>query len=286
MIGLEFSCAAIVLVFLVVRARRHPNPQVFLRRMALMSVAGWISEDTVIRAYGFYYYSPKWSLIIDHVPLMIILIWPVVIHSAWDLARHLAGRGPRTPWIAAGFVLADAWLIEPVAVKSGLWWWTEPGLFDVPPIGVLGWSIFAWFVVTLFERAEARQDHLPTELGLLVVPAVGSHLVLVGAWWAAFRWLNGTVPDLAGVSAAWLLSLGFTAWALRSRARRKVPFVEMLLRAPGAGFFFVLLALHGGDRMTLVAYALGFAPPYSALVDVVVVFGTSNATSSQRPTST
>lgn len=268
MIALELSCAAIVLTFLVVRAGRHPHPQVFLRRMALMSLAGWISEDTVIRAYGFYHYSPKWSVILDHVPLMIILIWPVVIHSAWDLARHLAGRcHPRLPWLAAGFVLADASLIEPVAVKSGLWWWTEPGLFDVPPIGILGWAIFSGFVVRIFERSEARQDDLRTDLSALVVPAIGTHVVLVALWWAAFRWTNAQIPDLAGVALVWTLALAFTARAVARRARRKVPFVEMLLRAPGAGFFFVLLALHGTDRLTLVAYALAFAPPYLALVD-------------------
>lgn len=268
MIALELSCIAIVLTFVVVRARRHPRPQVFLRRLLLMSAAGWISEDTIIRAYGFYHYSPEWSVILDHVPLMIIIIWPVVIHSAWDLTRHLVGEGhPKTPWITAGFVLADAWLIEPVAVKSGLWMWHEPGLFDVPPIGVLGWSIFAWFVVWLFERAEAKQDHLPTDLSVLVLPAVGSHVVLVALWWSALRWVNVAVPDLGGVVVAWSCAIFFAIWALRARARRKVPFVEMLLRVPAAGFFFVLLALNGTDRLPLVVYALAFAPPYTALVD-------------------
>jgi len=267
-IALELSCVAIVLTFVVVRARRHPRPQVFLRRLVLMSAAGWISEDTIIRAYDFYHYSPKWSVILDHVPLMVIVIWPVVIHSAWDLTRHLVGKGhPRTPWIVAGFVLADAWLIEPIAVNSGLWAWHEPGLFDVPPIGVIGWSVFTWFVIWLFERSEEEQDHLPTELAALVVPALGSHLVLVAMWWACFRWVNHTIPDAAGIAVAWALALALGAWALKAGARRKVPFIEMSLRVPAAGFFFVLLALDGADRLTLVAYALAFAPPYLALVD-------------------
>ena len=43
--------------------------------------------------------------------------------------------------VGALIVLADASLIEPVAVASNLWAWTEPGLFAVPPIGILGWAI-------------------------------------------------------------------------------------------------------------------------------------------------
>jgi hypothetical protein len=39
----------------------------------------------------------------------------------------------------------------------------------------------------------------------------------------------------------------------------------MWLRVPAAGFFFVLLALHGRSLAPLVAYALAFAPPYLAM---------------------
>ena len=59
---------------------------------ALLAVAGFLGEDSVIRAYGFYFYSPRWHLFLDRVPLMIVVIWPVVIHSAWSLARRLAPR--------------------------------------------------------------------------------------------------------------------------------------------------------------------------------------------------
>lgn len=267
MILLELCCVAIVLTFVVVRARRDPQPQVFLRRLALMSAAGWVAENTVIEAYDFYAYSPRWSVILHHVPLMIIVIWPVVIHSAWDLARHLFGRGhTKTPWFAAGLVLGDAWLIEPIAVNADLWHWTHPGLFEVPPIGVLGWAIFAWFVVWLLERSERAQGNLRTEAWLLIAPAAGSHLVLVLSWWGLFRWVDRPVPNLLGVGLAWAVSLSLSALARRTQARLRVPLSDLMLRVPGAAFFFVLLALHAAERWTLIAYALAFAPPYLSLI--------------------
>jgi hypothetical protein len=269
MILLELSCLAIVATFVAVRARRDPHPQVFLRRLFLMGAAGWISEDTIIRAYDFYGYSRDWSLILDHVPLMIVVIWPVVIHSAWDLARHLFGRGHRKmPFIVASLVFTDAWLIEPVAVNAGLWHWNAPGLFFVPPIGVLGWAIFAGVVIWVLERAEARQADLRIELGLLALPAALSHVLLVAAWWGLFRWVDVELPPAAGVAVAWAVSVAATARVWRTQARRRVPLVELLLRVPAATFFFVLLALHARGQSWLVAYALAFAPPYLALLDL------------------
>src|SRR5439155_24844517 len=112
-------------------------------RLALLVVASWIGEDSVIRVYGFYHYARGWALFVDQVPLAIVVIWPVVIDSAWGLARCLAAGARAQALLAAAFVLADASLIEPIAVRAGLWRWTEPGLFAVPPVGILGWALFA-----------------------------------------------------------------------------------------------------------------------------------------------
>jgi hypothetical protein len=38
-----------------------------------------------------------------------------------------------------------------------------------------------------------------------------------------------------------------------------------MARAPGAAFFFAILAATAGDRADLIVYALAFAPPYLAL---------------------
>jgi len=250
---LEIVCAAIVAFYAV--ARRDALPT-----LALLAVAGFLGEDSVIRAYGFYYYSPRWHLFLDRVPLMIVVIWPVVIHSAFLLARRLAPpRSNLAPLVGAAIVLCDASLIEPIAVHAGLWTWTEPGLFAVPPIGIIGWAYFAG-------GAMACLDGERPVAAMVVAPLV-THVLLVASWWTAFKWLSRPLPPWPFVVAAWL-GLGAVALAARRvPGRRDREFRrDLLLRGPGAAFFFVLLLMNGRDLPSLVVYALAFVPPYFALL--------------------
>jgi hypothetical protein len=274
MLVLQLSCAAILALFVVVRVRRDPDPARVLRRLALLAVASWIGEESCIHGYGYYFYSPDWSLRIDRVPLLIPLIWPIVILSAHDLARFVSrvnNRPPRAftvPLLGAAIVLADASLIEPIAVASGLWTWTQPGLFAVPLIGIAGWSFFAGAAIAVFDRADrlavSPAPAAPEALVLVVAPAA-THALLLATWWLLFRWIQGPVAPWPVVAIAWALSIALAAHAWRTDVRARIPRVFMLLRVPAAGFFFVLLALHGRSLAPLVAYALAFAPPYLAM---------------------
>ena len=223
-------------------------------------VASFLGEDSVIRAYGFYGYSPKWDLFLDRVPLMIILIWPVVIDSSWTLAHRLTGGHRRwLPWVAGAFVLADASLIEPIAVRAQLWAWSEPGLFAVPPIGILGWAFFAWAAIALYERAGLWT--------LLLAPLV-THALLLASWWGGLRWVSGSIAPWHAAIAAWALLVPLAVWLWARNLRRRVPLRDLIVRVPGALFFFVLLALYGRSLPPLVAYTFAFVPPYLALLRV------------------
>lgn len=263
MTTLQLFCLAIVVLFMVVRARKDDEPAAFLARYAALVLAAWIAEDSVIRAYGFYYYSADWWLFIDRVPLAIVLIWPVVIHSAWDLARCVCRAGAlRVALVSALIVLADAWLIEPIAVQSGLWRWTEPGLFGVPPIGVLGWSLFTALAVWLLEQRALGRWRLAVTVAaspLLV------HPLLLASWWGAFRWINAALPPWPAVVLVWSVGALAAARFLARRTRQRIPLWSMLLRVPAAAFFFVLLARQDSAPLALYVYAVAFAPPYLAL---------------------
>ncbi|MCB9731434.1 MAG: carotenoid biosynthesis protein [Deltaproteobacteria bacterium] len=280
--AIELGCVAIIALYLGVRLRNDPDPRGFLGRMALLMAASWIGEDTCIHLYGFYHYAPGWHLVVDQVPLLIVTIWPIVIHSAWDLARRLARANAkslpgeaepapaaaalarRAAVVGALVVLADASLIEPIAVRSGLWWWTEPGLFAVPPIGILGWAYFAGLAMALLSWPRLRSPAQKAAAVLVLAP-LGTHLLLLATWWGALRWVNGDVAPWPVVAVAWALALALAAVAVRRRAGRTIPPWELLVRVPAAAFFFVLLAAHGAGDGALVAYALAFAPPYLAL---------------------
>jgi hypothetical protein len=252
LIALELACAAIVALYVL--ARREA-----VGALALLAVAGFVGEDSVIRAYGFYYYSPRWHLFIDRVPLMIAVIWPVVIHSAWTLGRRLAPRA-WAPLVGAAIVLADASLIEPIAVHAGLWTWTEPGLFSVPPIGIIGWAYFAGAAMICLERARP--------VAAVALAPLVTHVLLVASWWLAFKWLSRTLEPWPFVVAVWIVLGGLAVAALRMRPGRGAAELrkDLLLRGPGAAFFFVLLVLYGRDSSALCAYSIAFVPPYLALL--------------------
>ena len=267
MIALELGCVAILALYLGVRTRRDAAPRRFLWRLLVLMAASFAGEDTVIRAYGFYTYSPRWSLFIDRVPLMIITIWPVVISSAWDLVRHLRrDRGSVAALaVAVGLLVwADASLIEPIAVRSGLWWWHQPGLFRVPPVGILGWGFFAGLCIAVLESNRRAARSPLADLRVLLVAPLGTHALLLGSWWGLLRWVSLPVPTWPAVGLAWAVALALTALALRRGGWTRVPLAELLLRVPAAGFFFVLLALNSTGA-ALPAYAVAVAPPYLTL---------------------
>jgi hypothetical protein len=269
MLGIEAACAAIVALYVAVRlgapgARTTP----LVARLSCLACAAWLGEDSVIRAYGFYGYAAGWSVFLDRVPLLIVVIWPVVIDSAHSLARCFV-KGPGRVALAGGLiVLADASLIEPIAVRAGLWSWSSQNarsVFDVPVIGILGWAYFAAAAIFALETVHARGAAAP-EGDLIVVPVApaAAHVVLVATWWALFRWLPEGLLVWTIPVAAWALTVPVTLAAWRMRA--DVPVRAVLARAPGAAFFFALLATAARGRPDLVVYALAFAPPYLALL--------------------
>jgi hypothetical protein len=196
------------------------------------------------------------------MPLMIALIWPSVIVSAHSLARYLCREPRHIPFVGALIVLSDASLIEPIAVKAGLWEWYEPGLFDIPPIGLLGWCFFAGVCLTVIESNRRSKRSAWWDALMLVVAPLGAHLLLLTTWWGGLRWVNLTIPPWPVVGVVWILAI-----FLAIKARRvRVPMGEILVRAPAALFFFGLLVIYGRGSAPLVAYSLAFAPVYLILM--------------------
>jgi hypothetical protein len=257
---------AIVALYVTLQGMREARPQRFLLEMLLTASAALAAEESCIRLYGFYDYSNGWWGKVGHVPLLVLCIWPVVIHSATSLGKQLLTSSRRpTPGIAitaiaAGFlVLTDAALIEPIAVHAGLWHWTEPGLFHVPPIGIIGWALFAALCATVFATTSRR----PAVWSLLVLPAtlIGTHLLLLAIWWGALRWVNHPVPSTLAAALAIGLSTVLCALILLTGIGRGVRRSDLLMRIPAATFFGALLVAHWPGYEALLFYFLAFTPP-------------------------
>jgi hypothetical protein len=271
--------------YVLLRLRLSTQYRQLLGRLGLLAIASWVGEESAIRAYGFYHYATCWRVLIGHVPLGVVLIWPAVIHSAWDTSRCLLGRPLAdadgatatstgsaqrrrerlVPLAGAALVFADAWLIEPLSVQAGLWSWSEPGLFGVPPVGVVGWAVHAGLCMAVLEQSARARLGSPGEAAMIVLAPLGMHALLLGCWWGALRWLSGELSPWPAVAAAWLASLGLTWWAVRSGARRRVPPAAMWARVPPTLFFLALLGLRARDAPALWAWAFAFAPPYLTL---------------------
>jgi hypothetical protein len=267
MLLLQLTALALVLFYVLFRLIDQAQPRKFLARFALVSVACWMAEESCILLYKFYTYDPSWSLFLDQVPLLIILIWPVIIHSAWDLASQLLHPGHKCVPLAAGaIVFTDAALLEPVAVNAGLWSWNEPGIFHVPVIGILGWGYFAFCCTFMLERTGRPNSSKGGALLLLLAAVVGTHLMLFTSWWGALRWVSGFDNNLVAVGAVWVFSIALVYRILRRGTGRRVQRKALLLRLPAALFVFLLLVLNAGGSGLLVIYALAFVPPYLTMM--------------------
>lgn len=256
MIALEAACVAILAVYFFTH-RQEPG---HLCDAALVAVASLLGEDSVIRAYGFYAYAEGWHLRIDQVPLLVPAIWAPVVLSARTVARALASeRSPsREALLVGALVTFDAALIEPIAVRAGLWRWSEPGVFTVPVIGVLGWGLFAMAVTWCLRRFEGPLRALTVPLAVLA-----THAMLLTLWWGALRWTcrdelpwNVCMATLAAASTVYTLAV----W----KTQAKLPWRELGPRAVATGFFAALLATHLDTE--LVLWAALFTPPWVLLV--------------------
>ena len=267
MLLLQLTALALVVFYVLFRIIDQAEPRQFLARFALVSVACWMAEESCILLYKFYGYSPSWSLFLDQVPLLIILIWPVIIHSAWDLASQLLHPGHKFVPLAAGaIVCTDAALLEPVAVNAGLWSWTEPGIFHVPPIGILGWGYFAFCCTFMLQRTMRPNPSKGGTLLLLLAAVIGTHLLLFTTWWGALRWVSWFDNNIVAVGAVWVFSIALVYAVLRGGTGRRVQRKALLLRLPAALFVFLLLVLNAAGSGLLVVYAIAFIPPYLTMM--------------------
>lgn len=288
----ECACVVVVLLTLALMARRarEGRGRLLVDYVAL-ALAGFIGEDTCVRFYRFYAYAPEWDGRVDVVPILVPLIWPLVILSARSVAEALAPGASamrRALWVG-GLVVADASLVEVVAVRARLWSWAEPGHIGVPVLGIIGWGFFA-FSADLARAALARGPRVLAVLGVVALAPLATHALLLVAWWACFRWiLRG---DLGWASTAFVVvaSILATSAALAARARgRAMPLDVAIPRMVAAALFLTELALtarpwESGVARALWIHTAAVALPYLAATR----YGATGASSSQvtRPRAT
>ena len=266
MLVIEVLIIAGVLVYIAGHALKEQKPTAFLKPFLFCAAAAWMAEESSIRLYGIYDYSPVWHFFIADVPLVVILVWPALIHSAIVLSSYFLSPDSRfIHLMAAGIVLADAMLIEPIAVSFDLWLWHQPGLFGVPVIGLLGWAYFAFFAVGFFIPINPPGRIKLKFLFLLVVVLIGTHLLLLISYWTFFKWTTATVDPVWSVVAVWIISAMLFSLVISAKTGHHIELKPLLIRIPAAVFFYALLFAKK-NSLPLILYCLAFVPPYLAMM--------------------
>lgn len=100
--------------------------------------------------FGEYTYDDGLGFKIFETPPLIGLNWWMLVLSvgifSTDLLRHSTGR----VFLAAGIMTGLDFLIEPFAVKHGLWHWATP---DIPFRNYVAWFIIALFLQFLMKKS-------------------------------------------------------------------------------------------------------------------------------------
>jgi len=242
--------------------------------MLVLAAYGFALEAVAIRVFASHTYGGGWALAPLGVPVAVALVWAAVISSAMALAARMGRPSPGARAAVAALVAVTLdLLMEPVAVRVGLWRWTPAGPWLGVPIGnFVGWAVIVAGYAYGAERFARDGAAVVETLRRVAVAAVSVvALVLVGLAWRELR-----AEHLFTGSRGWI---AWTAILMAAVAAARAPALEVrgtgpgarLGRAPGRGpvaVFLGLAAVFSVDAATLGDARLGLAAlgPAAALL--------------------
>ena len=210
--------AAVCLAFLQARAVLGWRRATI--ELGALAVYGYALERTAIAVFGSHRYGAAWRLAPLGVPLAVAGVWAALIGSAMAVA---ARRGFGSPLARAGAAAAVALgldaLMEPVAIRGGLWEWTPPGPGLGVPIGnFVGWAVIVGTYTYGAERGAEGGSHGAHALrraGLAVLSILA--LVAVGIPWKRLE-VERLFEGVGGWLAWLVILLGAASLRLASPA--------------------------------------------------------------------
>lgn len=160
--------------------------------------------------YGTYTYSGLVGpLVLGLVPIFIFIAWIHISYLA--IATTTLGFGRSSLWLAPlDGLIAAAWdvIVDPLAVRAGLWSWTAPGgFYGVPLSNFLGWFLVVTILSVVARAVWARDLLSParvsrTSEAILPVLLLGTSLSFAGVAIASSLPLAGIVGLIVLVPAA------------------------------------------------------------------------------------
>lgn len=209
---------------------------------------GFGLEWSAIRVFASHDYGGAWRVAPLGVPIAVALVWAALILSALAVAARLGYSTPAAGAGAAALLgVALDLLMEPVAVRAGLWRWTPPGGWLGVPVGnFVGWAVLVGGWAAGAESWSGPLDG-PRRVLSRVVLAAGVVLALLGV---GIAWRTLAAERLFDVRAAWLIWGALLA--LAAGLARKRPAAP-----PGASLASRLAAAPGPLPSVAIGVLLG-----------------------------
>lgn len=211
----ELAIAPAALVLMLLHARRALGLPRALVEVGALVAYGYALEWIAMAVFRSHDYGQAWQLAPGGVPIAVAAVWASVILAALTLAarRGMATAAQRALAAALVAISLDL-LMEPVAVRVGLWRWTPPGGWLGVPVGnFVGWAVIVatWCLGAERDPPSAPARGLATRRAMLAAASVGA-LVVVGLAWRGLG-LERLFTATAGWAAAgslWLVTLRIT----------------------------------------------------------------------------
>jgi uncharacterized membrane protein len=139
----EAVVSPVVVSLAVVHAARSLGWKLATVEIGALVAYGFALEKTAMMVFASHRYAAAWRGAPLGVPLAVAAVWGALILSGLAAAGR---RGLHSPLaraaLAAGLGIVLDLLMEPVAVRAGLWEWTPPGPWLGVPIGnFVGWTV-------------------------------------------------------------------------------------------------------------------------------------------------
>jgi hypothetical protein len=187
-----------------------------------LTVFGFALEWAAMRVFASHDYGGAWLVAPLGVPIAVAAVWAALILSALALAARLGHATPAArAGAAAAMGIALDLLMEPVAVRTGLWRWTPPGPWLGVPVGnFVGWAV----LVGGWAAGAESWGQARSALRQMLARAAQAAAVVLALLGVGFVWRTTGAERLFEGGAGWL------AWAallmLAARLPRRAPAVS------------------------------------------------------------
>lgn len=153
--------------------------------------------------YGEFHYSGLLGYtVLGLVPASVSFAYTPILLGAMTAAGRFSGSNlTRFAFFSTLVNVSIDLVIDPAAVHTGFWGWTDPGVYyGVPLVNFMGWVVTGFVYAALFYLLTGFEDDLP------LPSSVSTSLIWILCFWTGYNLLNMLlIPGILGVAEVLVL---------------------------------------------------------------------------------